>query len=174
MTSAERSFTTPEAPARRDLSGWRLVNTNADFELTFPPGTEVPAGGFLVVGRQADRAAFEAEWGPLPEEVVYLDSGNALVINSTPRPYTLLDAAGEPVDGPTVEIRSGRSQARLDGCADAAAEAAWSERSAAEADPGRGVPTPCGAGVVISELADASDYRYEFVEIHFDGSPPPP
>jgi hypothetical protein len=160
--------TTAAAPASIDLSGWRLVNDNPDFVFTFPPGTEIAAGGTLVVGRANDRAGFEAAWGPLDPEVAYLDSGDELIVNATGRPYTLLDGRGEPVDGPTVKIARNASKARRDACLDAGIDTAWTSRSDAEADPGRGAPTACGAGVVITEMSDAGDFRNEFVEIYFD------
>jgi hypothetical protein len=168
LETAVVSAITAAAPATFDLSGWKLVNDHPQFELTFPEGTEVPAGGFLVVGRANDRAGFESEWGPLPDGVVYVDSGDSLIVNATPRPYTLLDDRGEPVDGPTVPIAKGSSKARTDACADAGAATAWSSRSQAQADPGRGAPPACGAGVVITEMSDAGDFRNEFVEIRFD------
>jgi len=176
--TATLTATTPAAPASRDLSGWRLVNDNPQFELTFPEGTIVTAGGYLVVGRDDDRAGFEAAWGPLDPAVTYLDSGNALIVNGTPRPYTLFDARGEVVDGPTVTIAKNASKARRDACRDAAIDPAWETRGDLQADPGRGAPPPCGAGVVITEMSDADDFRHEFVEIYFDagdgGTPTPP
>lgn len=172
--SAALAATTPAAPASLDLSGWKLVNDNPQFELTFPEGTVIDAGGYLVVGRDNDRAGFEAEWGPLDPEVAYLDSGNTLIVNSTPRPYTLLDERGEPVDGPTVTIAKNASKARSDACLDAGIDPAWTTRHDTEADPGRGAPPPCGAGVVITEMSDADDHRNELVELYFDAGPSPP
>jgi hypothetical protein len=165
---AELRVTTPAAPASIDLSGWRLVNDNPQFELTFPEGTILAAGGYLVIGRANDRAGFEAEWGQLDPAVAYLDSGDSIVINATPRPYTLLDRDGAVVDGPTVAIGRNASKSRRNACADAGVEAAWSERDRSDGDPGSGAPPACGAGVVITELADGSDFRNEFVELVFD------
>lgn len=170
--TATLSATTPAMPTSLDLSGWRLVNDNRQFEVTFPEGTVIPAGGFLVIGRAVDRAGFEAAWGPLDPDVAYLDSGDNLLVNATPRPYTLLDAAGEVVDGPTVTIAAGTSTARRDACGNAADRAAWSSRPHAEADPGRGAPPACGAGIVITEMSDADDFRNEFVELWFDAGGP--
>jgi len=165
---ADLTLTTPEAPASIDLSGWRLVNSNPQFELTFPEGTTLAVGSYLVIGRAHDRAGFEAEWGPLADSVAYLGSGDSIVVNATPRPYTLLDREGVVVDGPTVEVGRNVSRARRNGCADPGVEAAWSERDRSEGDPGAGAPPPCGAGVVITEISDAADYRNEFVELVFD------
>ena len=166
---AAGAFTTAARPSTRDLSGWRLLSDHPQFAYTFPAGTEIPAGGFVVVGREGGRAGFEAAWGPLPAGVVYLDSGNKILVNGTARPYRLLDAAGQPVDGPTAEVRSGQSRHRKAGCE--AAAAAWEQRAAAAGDPGRGAPPACGAGVILTEIADADDFHHEFVEIHFDGGP---
>lgn len=168
VETAEASFTTLEEPPVRDLSGWRLVNDNPDFALTLPPGTLVPAGGLLVIGRDNDRAAFETEWGPLGEGVVYLSSGNRILVNSTARPYTLLDAEGHIVDGPTVKIRAGRSLARASACGPAGDLASWEERDRDQATPGAAPPASCGAGVVIGEMADGRDFRNEFVEVFVD------
>ena len=166
---------TAAAPFEIDLSGWRLVTDDPRFAYTFPAATRLAAGGLLVLGRANDRAGFEAEWGLLDPAVVYLDSGDELVVNATPRPYTLLDAAGAVVDGPTLPIRKGRSLVRADACTTAAVPAAWAERSSTAADPGRGAAAPCGAGVVLSELSDAGDFRNEFVELSFNlGQAPGP
>jgi hypothetical protein len=171
VRSAVATFTTAARPAARDLSGWRLVNDNPEFAFTFPAGTEITAGGYLVVGRESDRAAFEAEWGPLPAGVLYLSSGNEILINGTARPYRLLDAGGGAVDGPTATVRTGQSRPRSAGCDDAAS--AWAERAATAGDPGRGAPPACGAGVILTELADGRDFRNEFVEVHFDAGGEP-
>ena len=124
--AAQITVTTPAAPASIDLSGWRLVNDNPQFELTFPEGTTLAAGGYLVVGRANDRAGFEAEWGPLDPSVAYLDSGDSIVVNSTPRPYTLLDRDGsggrrpdghdrpQRLEGPAQRLRRRRRGGRLE------------------------------------------------------------
>ena len=175
--AAEAAFTTPEAPAEIDLSGWRLVNDNPQIRFAFPAGTHLTAGAYLVIGRDGDRTAFESEWGALDPAVVYVDSGDSIVVNGTPRTYTLLDAAGNRVDGPTVTMVKGRSKARTELCAEAGLPAAWLDRGRSQADPGTGAAGACGAGVRITEVSDAGDYRHEFVELRFDPpttpSPPP-
>ena len=165
---AHGTFTTPERPPSRNLSGWRLVNTNTNFEFTLPPGASILAGGYLVIGRDADQAEFETEWGALPPAATYLNAGNRILVNATPRPYQLFDADGGLVDGSTITVRSGQSIQRRSGCADPGAAAAWQAQAAAEGGPGRGPLTACGAGVIISEIADGRDFLNEFVELHFD------
>jgi hypothetical protein len=166
VQSAVASFTTAARPATHDLSGWKLATNNAEFTFTFPAGTEIPANGYLVVGRKSDRAAFETEWGPLPAATLYLDSGDKILINNTARPYRLLDAGGAVVDGPTADVRSGRSRRRDNGCNEATS--AWGERDATAGDPGKGAPPSCGAGVILTEITDGRAFNNEFVEIYFD------
>jgi hypothetical protein len=160
-------------PAAVDLSGWRLTTEDPRFTFTFPPGTSLPAGGYLVLGRDHDQAGFESEWGMLDPAVVYLDADDSFVVNATPRTYSLADDRGEVVDGPTVPITRGLSRARRNGCLDARSAGAWADRSQSAADPGRGAPPACGAGVVITEISDAGDFRNELVEIHFDAGADP-
>jgi hypothetical protein len=160
----------PGTPAAVDLSGWRLTTEDPRFTFTFPPGTELPAGGYLVLGRDHDQTGFESEWGMLDAGVLYLDADDSFVVNATPRTYTLRDDRGELVDGPTVPITRGLSRARRNGCLDARSAGAWTERSQGAGDPGRGAPPACGAGVVITEISDAGDFRNELVEIHFDAA----
>lgn len=172
IRSDELTFTTAEAPREMDLSGFRLINDdNAQFAFDFPQGTRIPAEGFLVVGRDNDQAAFEQEWGPLAPGVVYVDSGDEILVNSTARRFTLLDAAGRIVDGATIPIRSGQSIHRRTPCTGASVEAAWEVRSRSLGDPGSGSSTSCGAGLVIHEIGDGADFHNEFVELYFDAEP---
>ena len=166
--SERQFFSTSARPPGFDVSGWSVINSNTDFIYTIPQGTTIPDDGFLVIGRDSDREAFETEWGALAAPVVYLSARNGIVINSTPRAYRLLDARGELVDGPTIEIRSGQSLARKDGCVGSSDANAWEQREDTRGDPGRGAPLPCGAGVVISEMTDGADFRNEFVELYYD------
>lgn len=166
--SDRQVFTTSARPPGFDISGWSLLSSNTDFTYTIPSGTRIPDDGFVVIGRDNDREAFEAEWGALAPRIVYLNSRNSILINSTPHAYRLLDAHGALIDGPSVEIRSGQSYARRDGCAGAGDPSAWERRVDTRGDPGRGAPLPCAAGVVISEMTDGADFRNEFVEFHYD------
>jgi len=166
--SDRQIFTTSARPPGYDISGWSVINAHTDIVYTIPQGTTIPENGFVVIGRDSDREAFESEWGPLAPRIVYLNSQNGILINSTPRAYRLFDSRGELIDGPSVDVRSGQSHARKDGCASSSDPNAWERRPDTRGDPGRGAPLPCGAGVVISEMADGTDFRNEFVEIYYD------
>ena len=168
--SSESRFTTPARPSSRDISGWKLSNSNASFQFTFPPGTVVPAGGYVVVGRDSDREAFESEWGALESAVLYLNSHNTIIINATPRSYTLLDGQGNVVDGATVEIRASRSKHRLNGCAPSGAVSAWGDRGKSAGDPGHGAPPACGGGLILTEMTDGRNFRNEFIEMFLDAN----
>ncbi len=76
-------------PAAIDISGWRFTD---GIDFVMPPGTSLPAGGYLVL--HADGAAFRAAYGDLPNAIgpftKELDDGGESLL--------LVDAAGQPVD----------------------------------------------------------------------------
>lgn len=78
---------------------------------------------------------------------------------STPR-------ANQQVDGPPPPIKAHRSIQRRQACG--APVDAWQDLPAAAGGPGRSALAGCGAGIVISDISDASDFRNEVVEIYFD------
>lgn len=60
-----------------NVGGWRLAQLNSTFNYTIPTGTTIPANGYLIVGRNASKSAFESFWRggtPLPANVLYLNS----------------------------------------------------------------------------------------------------
>ena len=74
--------------------GWRVTQVNATFNYTIPAGTAIPANGYLVIGRNATKAAFEAFWGAaLPANVVYLNSADAMPVINGSETYNLYNAA---------------------------------------------------------------------------------
>src|SRR5438552_6151619 len=54
------------------------------------------------------------------------------------------------------------------------AAGSWNVVAGEPANPGQGAGAPGGAGVVINEMADAPDYRKEFVELYYDAGAAPP
>ncbi len=86
-----------------NLSGAVLEQINSSWSLTLPEETVVPAGGFLVVARDADSVSFTnfwyVQWGP---EVVFVNSGGAFPKINGSEQFRLLSATGEaldPIDG---------------------------------------------------------------------------
>ena len=72
------------------IAGWKL---DAAASFTFPAGTKIPAGGFLVVAK--DAAALSAKWPEHTTRIVGPFTGS--LSNTTDR-IVLEDAAGNPVD----------------------------------------------------------------------------
>jgi hypothetical protein len=159
-----------------NISGWRLVQANSAITYTLPAGTTVPAGGYVIVARNATKAAFEAFWrggAALPSNVVYINSAGAIPQINGSETYTLNNAAGTRMDGPTVAMASSANQAlrRKDPCNTPNASASWNIGATTTADPGAGAGAGCAKGVVINEFADAAgtgNFIYEFVELHHD------
>ena len=91
-----------------DISGWKLVqtklaNTNS---YTFPPGTIIPRGGYVVVGRKCTQPEFEAFWKTkMNINTVFLNAndGGVPVINGG-QVFSLQNTSGQIVDGPTIQL----------------------------------------------------------------------
>lgn len=157
-----------------DISGWTLRQYNSTQTETFPSGTVIQPGGYLIVARYATQAAFEAFYGvTLGSNVVYIthasDATGVPQINGA-ETFEIRDAGGALVDGPTTAISTlSRAYHRDD------PEAAdWTSIDTSPT-PGSGVEAPdaTASGLVITEANDAGgsgNYVYEFVEIYYDAS----
>lgn len=175
--SSDGTVTTAAVGTTLDVGGWQLVQTSPDVTYTLPPGTTVPAGGYVVIGRNAAKAAFESYWGvTLGPDVVYLNAGNssgsiAPVINGS-ETFTVKDASGAVVDGPTIAMASGAGQSvrRNDPCLAAGSTGSWTVGPVTSATPGSGAGAGCGAGLVVNEFSDTTSGNsiHEFVELHWD------
>jgi endonuclease I len=156
------------------VAGWRIVQANSSLTFTVPAGTVIPANGYLVIGRNATKSAFETYWKTtLGTNVVYLSGGNLFPQINGSENFTLYNASGTKIDGKTVSMASGAAQSlqRKDPCSNAGKTASWTIGAASNATPGRGAGAGCASGVKINEISDASgtgNYVYEFVELHAD------
>ena len=156
-------------PSGANVSGWTITQANATYNFILPSGTIIPEEGYLVVGRNATQAAFESYWGvTLPSNVIYINSGDRMPIINGDENYTLKNASGVVVDGPTVNMpaTAARALQRTDPCG-----TTWNTVLESAANPGGGAPAGCGAGVKMNEVSDASgtgNYIYEFIELHND------
>jgi len=167
-------------PDSIDISGWTIVQTDPSRSFAVPAGTVLHEGGYLVVGRKASRAAFEAYWGrSLGAGVVYVDGLDQFLVINGSETFELRDAAGVTVDGPSVAMpaAAGAVLRRVPGMP-AQSAAAWVTASASNvgnATPGSGQTAfSSPIGVYVSEFADAvgtGNFVYEFVEICFDRLP---
>jgi hypothetical protein len=160
-------------PTEVDLSGWRIVQTDSARTFTIPAGTRLRRGACLVVGRNAPRPAFEAFWGSnLGADAVYFDSGDKFPSLNGDETFTLLDAAGLAVDGPTPKLVPGRVRRRKPGT-EAATMSSWIDLAALPGDATPGAPEGLvGDGALrVTEVADPSasgQFVYEFVEVSWD------
>jgi beta-lactamase superfamily II metal-dependent hydrolase len=175
-TSAAVTVTVNNAPppVGTNIGGWSIVQANASWTFVLPSGTVIPDHGYVVVGRNATKAAFEAFWGvTLGSNVVYIDSSDSMPIINGDEHYTLKNAGGTTVDGRTVSMptSAGRSFRRTNPCASANKSSSWTNGADTTANPGSGAAAGCAKGVVINEFSDASgtgNFVYEFIELHND------
>ena len=147
-----------------DLSGWTLAQTSSAREFTFPAGTVVPAGTVIVIGRDAERAAFEQYWGRLGDDAVYFNGSDVFPAINGDETFSVRDDADAVIDGPTPALEMGTSLHRDDG----SAAGSWTPATESEADPGVGVAEPDSPGVFVTEASDASgagNYVFEYVEL---------
>jgi endonuclease/exonuclease/phosphatase family metal-dependent hydrolase len=164
-----------------DASGYTLEQSNSTVTVTLPAGTSVPERGFIVIGRDATKAQFEAAWGvTLADNVVYLNgktlaAGNGFPVINGDELYVLRNSAAAAVDPPTGTIptggvKSGNSHART-----ATNATTFTARGQAQATPGTYEGTSSDTGrLVITEVSDATNFQFEFVELYYDAFTPAP
>jgi Bacterial Ig domain len=173
-TSTAVSVTVNNSTAGTDISGWTVTQANATVVYTIPAGTVIPANGYVVIGRDATKAAFQTFWGVnLGSNVVYLTTAGAFPQINGSENYTLKNANGTVIDGPTISEASGANQdlQRKDPCTAANIASNWTVSVTTAATPGSGAGAGCAKGVVINEFSDAAgsgNFIYEFVELHND------
>jgi hypothetical protein len=154
-----------------DVSGWKLTQANSAGTYTFPASTVIPADGYLVVARQADKTAFQTYWGvTLPSNVIFLNSAGAMPVINGDETITLSNASNVVVDGPSTAMpaSAARTMQRTDPCA-----STWNANLETLSNPGSGAGAGCGGGVKLNEVSDASgtgNFIYEFVELHNDST----
>ena len=160
------------------VGGYTLTQANATYVFTLPAGTTVPANGYLVVARNADKAAFEAFWDvTLGADAAFLNSAGGMPVINGSETYTLADAGGTVLDGPTIAMGSSGAQSirRIDPCQAAGLSSSWAIGAESAATVGSGAGAGCGRGLVINEFSDASGsggYVFEFLELHYDAPAP--
>lgn len=176
-TSAAVTVTVSNAappPSGVDISNYRLTQANSTLDYTIPAGTVIPSKGYVIVARNATKAAFETFWGvTLGSNVVYVNSADGMPQINGDENYTLYNAAGTKIDGRTINMAAagGESIRRLNGCGSSSKASSWTRAASSTGNPGSGAPAPCDKGVYLSEFADAlgtGNFVYEFIELHND------
>jgi hypothetical protein len=160
-------------PTGTDISGWTVTQANATVVYTIPAGTVIAANGYVVIGRDATKAAFQTFWGvTLPANCIYLTTAGAFPQINGSENYTLKQGTTVK-DGPTISTSAsaGQSLRRIDPCTAANITSNWNVGATTLATPGSGAGAGCAKGVVINEFSDADgsgNFIYEFVELHND------
>ncbi len=173
-TSTTVTVTVNNVATGTDISGWTVTQANASVVYTIPAGTVIPANGYVVIDRDATKAAFQTFWGvTLGSNVVYLTTAGAFPQINGSENYTLKNASGTVIDGATISMASGANQdlQRKDPCTAANIASNWTISTTTAANPGSGAGAGCAKGVVINEFSDAAgsgNFIYEFVELHND------
>ncbi len=162
----------------QDIGGWSLIQTDSGKNYKLAAGSKVSVGGYVIVARKASKADFEKYWGvTLAANVLYINSGDKIPSINGKETFTLKDAKGNVVDGPTIAmdvVKAGNYQRKVP-IGPAKDAASWKAQapSLANATPGKGQGTVAKSpGLYISEFSDAKGsgkYVFEFVELHYPG-----
>ncbi len=160
-----------------DLSGYVLRQFNSSATYTIPNGTLLNPQQTLVVGRNANRSAFESFWGiAAGSSMVYLNAtatGNEFPLINGAETYTLSNAQNQQIDPPNSGevpedgLASGQRARRV-----IVNSTVFQNSSAETATPGNPEVNSVQLGdLVITEVSDAvgaGNFIYEFVELYYD------
>ncbi len=155
-----------------NIGGWTLIQANATLNYTIPAGTTIPSKGYVIVARNATKAAFQTFWGvTLAANVVYINSADTMPQINGSETYTLKNGT-TTIDGPTVamDTNAGFDFERAT-CGAVGTLSSWFHRASTSGTPGTGGLTTCNRGVFINEFSDAlgtGNYVYEFIELFND------
>jgi hypothetical protein len=126
-----------------------------------------------MIARNCTKSQFESFWGvTLASNVVFVNSGDHMPQINGSENYTLKNASGVSIDGPTYSMAAAAGQSlQRSTCGAANLSGSWSIGTWSAATPGGGAIDTCGKGVFIGEFSDAlgtGNYIYEFVELFND------
>jgi len=179
--STDATFTT--GPSSTDVSGWTIKQYTSTLTYVIPPGTSIPSGGYLVVGRNATRAEFLSAFPSMPAGTVYLNSnasGSCSTAGCFPQingdeSFELYNPLSTLIDGPTVPMSTTHlAYQRFTPGDPPGASGSWNAVAESLANPGQGAGPGSLAGVRVNEMSDAADYTKEFVELYYDAAPAAP
>lgn len=170
-----------------DISGWAIESAGASFSesWTFPSGTRIPPGGYLVFGPgagDADEFSPNLQNGGSATDGVRLVTGSGTVIDTllydSNNTNGLIDDNGSTAGPFAPDVSAGRTLARFPDCSEWTNDGDdWVE--SAELTPGTANPSPAdctlpsGANIVINELMPnppGSDGDAEWIEIYNAGT----
>ena len=158
-----------------DIGDYKLSQTASNKTWTFKTGTKIGVGGYVVIARNADKAAFEKFWGvTLGADTLYINSDGGFPSINGDETFSI--AGTDASDGPTIALESGNNYQRKMPVGKADAAASWTtgvDTPGKGATPGSGMKGAVGGPqLMISEFSDASgsgNFNYEFVELYYRG-----
>ena len=155
--------------------GASIMQTSSDRTFPVPDGLSIPGGSYLIVGRNADQATFEAHYGvTLAPNVFYINGMDQFPSMNGDETFTIFNDGGI-ADGPTNPpvSSSARNMQRLNAALPASEVASWAvSGDNTHVTPGTSIMTTDGTqGLVISEINDEQGsgmYIFEYIEIYCD------
>ncbi len=147
-----------------NVNGYVLHQNGSAQQVTLPDVT-IPDGWYLIVGRSATQAVFESEWGALPGNAIYFNSGGSCPQINGGENYYLKNASAVTVDSTLQLLTSGNTAER-----DSTNVNTWTQSARTDGTPGSGAIGGFDVGLVINEYSDAVTWSNEFVEIYNDGT----
>jgi beta-lactamase superfamily II metal-dependent hydrolase len=156
-----------------NISGWTLTQANATLVYTIPTTTTIASKGYVIIARNATKAAFQTYWGvTLAANVVYINSADTMPQINGSETYTLKNASGTTIEGTTVAMdTSGGSDFQRATCGAIGTLSSWTKLASASGTPGTGGLNGCNKGPFINEFSDAlgtGNFVYEFIELYND------
>ena len=147
-----------------NVNGYVLHQNGSAQQVTLPDVT-IPDGWYLIVGRSATQAVFESEWGALPGNAIYFNSGGSCPQINGGENYYLKNASAVTIDSTLQLLTSGNTAER-----DSTNVNTWTQSVRTDGTPGSGAIGGFDVGLVINEYSDAVTWSNEFVEIYNDGT----
>jgi beta-lactamase superfamily II metal-dependent hydrolase len=156
-----------------NIGNWTLTQANSTLTYTIAAGTTIASKGYVIIARNATKAAFQTFWGvTLGANVVYINSADTMPQINGSETYTLKNSSGVTIEGTTVAMdTSGGSDFQRATCGAIGTLSSWTKLASASGSPGTGGLNGCNKGPFINEFSDAlgtGNFVYEFIELFND------
>jgi len=150
-----------------NINGWQLNQYNSSQTYTFGDIT-VPGGGYVIICRGKTKADFETYYGvTLGSNVTFIDSTYNMPNINGGEVYSLYNESATLIDTTFFTYSSGGTYYRDSTNTNTFTRIPFAISTATPGSMGSTLINK-GKGLVISEVADASDYFYEYVELYND------
>ncbi|HCP16129.1 TPA: hypothetical protein DIT23_01055, partial [candidate division WOR-3 bacterium] len=130
--------------------------------------TLVPGGYYVILCRGAKKADFETYYGlTLPSNVIFIDSTYNMPNLNGSETFSLYDNLNNEIDTTFMSLSTGRVYYRDSTNANTFSSTTFSTTEATPGSEGSTIINK-GRGMVITEVVDASNYLYEYIELYND------